>query len=94
MIQTDIPCSRCDWLLFEIDFNRTHYMHLCRNPKCPIHRQPQGSRERDIGFRPMTGFFFPAPLPDTLSPKGLSSLPRGMIGKKAGKKKMIKSRDG
>lgn len=81
MIQTEIPCSRCGQPLMEIDFNRTHYMRLCLNWRCPIRRQSQGSREKSIGFGPITGFM-PAPLPKTPSP------PRGRLisGKKAREK--------
>ena len=81
MRQLETLCPRCGQPLTEIDFSRTHYMHLCLNWQCPIRRQPQSSREKNIGFGPITEFI-PSRLPKTYNP------PRGRLisGKKARKK--------
>ena len=83
MIQTTIPCRRCDEPMIEIKFSR-HYMRVCNKLGCPLYRQSQGSRERDMGFLPITGFYS-APL----SPPPSNPLP---FKKKIKKKIKIKNK--
>ena len=42
-----VTCKGCGQPLIEIDFNSTHYAHLCNNWHCRLFLQPQGSRAKD-----------------------------------------------
>ena len=67
MRQLETLCPQCGQPLTEIDFSRTHYMHLCLNWQCPIRRQPQSSREKNVGFGPIIEFI-PSPSPNNPIP--------------------------
>lgn len=80
MIQTDIPCRRCSLPMVGITFSQ-YYAIVCNNFGCILHRQPQGSIEREIELGPIKTFM-PAPL--------FSSHRRGRIRKRGKKKAKVK----
>jgi hypothetical protein len=42
----EMLCKSCKQPLMEMDFNTRYYAYFCDNWRCPLHRQPQGCREK------------------------------------------------
>lgn len=60
MIQTNTPCRHCGESMIETEFAR-HFRCMCNNFHCPLYRECQGIREKEIDLAPIMAMM-PAPL--------------------------------